>query len=106
MHSVVPEGKRKCVFSRVLLFVTPCTLAHQAPLPMKFSRQEHWSSLPFPAPGDLPNSGIKSMSLASPALAGGFFTTVPNEGQKNMETESYGRFLEEEHRVLYMVMIG
>ena len=46
------------------------------------------------------------MSLASPALAGGFFTTVPNEGQKNMETESYGRFLEEEHRVLYMVMIG
>ena len=43
---------------------------------MGFSRQEHWSGLPFPLPGDLPNPGIEPASLASPALAGGFFTTA------------------------------
>jgi len=53
-------------------FVTPWTLAHQAPLSMEFSRQEYWSELPFPSPGDLPDPGIK---LASPALIGRFFTT-------------------------------
>ena len=51
--------------------------ACQAPLSLEFSRQEYWSGLPFPTPGDLPNPGIKPASLASPALAGGFFTTVP-----------------------------
>ena len=45
--------------SRVWLFVTPWTVAHQAPLSMEFSRQEYWSGLPFPSPGDLPNSGIE-----------------------------------------------
>ena len=44
---------------------------------MGFPRQEHWSGLPFPPPGDLPNPGIKPMSPASPALSGGFFTTEP-----------------------------
>ncbi|ELR59872.1 hypothetical protein M91_19863, partial [Bos mutus] len=48
---------------------------HQAPLSMGFSRQEYWSGLPYPPPGDLPNPRIKPMSLMSPALAGGFFTT-------------------------------
>ena len=52
--------------------VTPWTVAHQAPLSMEFSKQEYWSGLPFPFPGDLPNPGIEPMS---PALAGGFFTT-------------------------------
>ena len=42
---------------------------------MEFSRQEYWSGLPFPLPGDLPDPGIEPESLASPALAGGFFTT-------------------------------
>ena len=42
---------------------------------MGFSRQEHWSGLPFPPPGDLPNPGIEPASLTSPALARGFFTT-------------------------------
>ena len=56
---------------------TPWTVALQAPLYMGFSRQEYWSGLPFPTPGDLPDPGIKPMSLVSPALAGGFFTTVP-----------------------------
>ena len=51
------------------------TVAHQAPLPMGFSRQEYWNGLPSPPPGDLPDPGIEPMSLTSPALAGGFFTT-------------------------------
>ena len=51
--------------------------ARQGPLPMEFSRQEYWSGLPFPLPEDLPNPGIELASLASPALAGRFFTTAP-----------------------------
>ena len=62
-------------FSHVQLFATPWTIAHQAPLSMVFSKQEYWSGFPCPPPGDLPNPGIKPVSLRSPALAGGFFTT-------------------------------
>ena len=58
--------------SCVRLFATPWTVAHQAPLCMGFSRQEHWSGLPFPSPGDLPDPGIEPSSFA---LAGRFFTT-------------------------------
>ena len=61
----------------VQFFVTPWIIAQQAPLSMEFSRQEHWSGVPFPTPGDLPDPGIKHVSLASPAMAGRFFTTVP-----------------------------
>ena len=50
---------------------------HQALLSMEFSRQEYWSGLPFPPPGHLPNPGIELESLVSPALAEGFFTTMP-----------------------------
>ena len=57
------------------LFGTPWTVAHRAPLSMGFSRQQYWSGLPFPSLGDLPHSGIQPMSVASPALAGQFFTT-------------------------------
>ena len=64
-----------CVLSRVQLSVTPWTVARQAPLSMRFSRQEYWGGLPFPPPGNLPNPGIEPSSLMSPALAGGFFTT-------------------------------
>ena len=56
------------------LFVAPWTVAHQAPLAMEFSRQEYWGGAPFPCPGDLPDPGIESMSLA---LAGRFLTTKP-----------------------------
>ena len=49
-------------------------LAHQAPRPMEFSRQEYWSGLPLPSPGHLPYAGMEAASLVSPALAGGFFT--------------------------------
>ena len=54
-------------------FGTPETVALQAPLSMGFSRQEYWSRLPLPSPGDLPNPGIRPMSLRSPTFAGGFF---------------------------------
>ena len=54
-------------------------IARQAPLSVGFSRQVYWSGLPFPPPGDLPNSGIKPSSLASTALAGGFFSDLPFE---------------------------
>ena len=53
-------------------FVTPCRLA---PLSMGFPRQEYWSGVTFPPPGNLPNTGIEPTSLAPPALAGRFFTT-------------------------------
>ena len=53
----------------------PMEVALQVPLSMEFSRQEYWSVLPFRPPGDLPQTGIKPMSLTSLALGGGFFTT-------------------------------
>ena len=53
----------------------PLTVVSQGPLSMKFSRQEYRNALPFPTSGDLLDPGIKPTSLASPALAGGFFTT-------------------------------
>ena len=60
--------------SRVWLFVTPWTVAYQALLSMGFSRQEHWSGLPFPSPGDLPNPGIEP---GSPALEADALTSEP-----------------------------
>ena len=54
---------------------TPWTVALQTPLSMKISKQEYWSGLPFPTPGDLPNPRIETMSLA---LASRFLTTVPS----------------------------
>ena len=64
-------------FSCVRLFATPWTVACQLPLSTGCSRQEYWSGLPFPPPGDLPKTGIEFMCPASPALAGRFFTTEP-----------------------------
>ena len=61
--------------SCALFFVTLWPVAHQALLPMEFSRQEYWSELPCPPPGDLPYPGMEPMSLMSPALAARFFTT-------------------------------
>ena len=58
------------------LFGTPWTVAHQAPPPMGFSRQEYWSGLPSPTPVGHLDPGIKTVSLKSPALAGRSFTTA------------------------------
>ena len=64
-------------FICVQLFATVWTGAHQAPLFMRFSRQEYWSELPFPVPGYLPDPVIEPVSPVSPALAGRFFTPAP-----------------------------
>ena len=58
LQSVVKVKLLSCAW----LFSTPWTVAHQAPLSMEFSRQEYWSELPFPSPGDRPNPGIKPRS--------------------------------------------
>ena len=62
-----------CALSRVQLFVTLWTVAHQASPSVEFSRQEYWSGLPFPSPEDLPNPGIKPTPPTSPTLADRFF---------------------------------
>ena len=66
-----------CVHARSLArpLGTSWTVSHQAPLSMGFSRQEYWSGVPFPSPGDLPDPGIELTSLASPAVAGRVFTS-------------------------------
>jgi len=65
-------------------FATSKSVAHQAPLSMGFPKQEYWSGLSFPFPGDLPDPGMEPASPASLSLAGGFLTTEPpgkpNEG--------------------------
>ena len=63
------------LFQSCLTLCNLWVVAHQAPLSMGVSRQEYWSRLSHPPPGDLPNPGIKLASLMSPALAGRFFTT-------------------------------
>ena len=67
------------------LFVTPWTVALQAPLPMKFFMQEYWSGLPFPPLGNFPSLGIRFASLASSELAGKCFTTPPPGKTKRLE---------------------
>ena len=69
MSTIVKVKSLSCV----RLFATPWTVAYQAPPSMRFSRQEYWSGLPFPSPGDLPNPGIEP---GSPALQA---DTLPSE---------------------------
>ena len=68
-----PHVKGK-LLSRVRLSATPRTIAHQAPQSMEFSRQEYWSGLPFPPPGDLPNPGLEPRS---PTLEADALTSEP-----------------------------
>ena len=63
------------LLSHVRLFATPWTVACQDPLSVGFSKQEYWSGLSFPSPGDLSDLGMELAFLMSPALAGGVFTT-------------------------------
>ena len=67
--------------SHVQLFAIPWTVAHQAPPPMGFSRQEYWSGLPFPSPGDLPDPGTEPRS---PALQADTLTYEPPGKPKNI----------------------
>ena len=71
--------------SCIRLFVIPWTVARQAPLSMRFSRQEYWSELPFPSSGEFLNPGIEPTSPVSPTLAGRFFTTE-QPGKQNYHT--------------------
>ena len=64
------------LFSHVQLFVTPWTVAYQAPQSMEFFRQEYWSGLPFPSPGDLSNPGIEP---GSPALQADASPSEPSQ---------------------------
>ena len=72
------------LLSHVWLFVTPWTVARQAPLTMGFIRQEYWSGLPCPSPGDLPDPGNE---LKSPALAGRCFTTSTTLEVRKSQTQ-------------------
>ena len=69
------------MLSRVSLFMTSWTVAHQAPLFMEFSRQEYWSGFPFPPPGDLPDPGIEPVY---PELVGRLLSTVTPGKSWNM----------------------
>ena len=71
--------------SRVRLFAAPWTVAYEAPLSMGFSRQESWSGLPFPPPGDLPNPGIEPLSPVSPALQA---DSLPLTYQGSLKTQT------------------
>ena len=68
------QSETKVLVTQSCLLVTPWTVAHHAPLSMEFSRQEYWSWLPFPSPGDLPDPGIEP---GSPALKADSLPTEP-----------------------------
>ena len=77
------------LLNHVRLFAIPWTVAHQAPPSMGFSREEYWSELPFPSPGDLPDLGIKP---SSPALQADAFTSEPtgnDTGELNVNTKRW-----------------
>ena len=78
------------MLSPVQLFATPWTVVHQAPLSTRFSREEYWSKLLFPAPEDFPNPGIQP---ASPALTGRLFTTVPLGKPKGFRAYMHAKLL-------------
>ena len=77
------------MLSRVQLFVTPWPVALWTPLSLGFSRQEYWSGLPLPLPGELPHPGIEPTCLMSPALAGRLFTTEPPHFNRKTRKKSH-----------------
>ena len=83
-NCIKPKDKCVCVLTCAIMetptLCDPVTVACQSPLSMEFSRQEYWSGLLFPTPGDLPNPGIKPESPVSPALAGGFLESESHSG--------------------------
>ena len=81
------------LLSCVYFFGTPWTLARQAPLSMGFSRQEYWSGLPFPSPGDLPDPGIKTPSFPSPALVCSLLSKPPGKPSTHMFILNFFFFL-------------
>ena len=92
--------KKVKLLSRVRLFATPWTTAHQAPLYMEFSRQEYWSGLPFPSPGDLLDPGIKP---GSPTLQ---TDALPSEPPGKHRYLTYAQKLTHTHNIYYSVIMG
>ena len=80
--------------------LTPWTVACQASLSMEFSRQQYWSGLPFPSPGDFPDPGIKPVSPVSPTVAGRFFITYRRLSGRFFITEPPGKPLRSKSGVL------
>ena len=78
VHPMLHVHMLSCI-GHVQLFVTPRTVVHQAPLSIGFSRQEYLNELPRPPPGDLPDPGMETVSLTSPALVGRFLATSTTE---------------------------
>ena len=77
MGKYMNKCMRVCSVTQSCTLCNPWTMAHQASLSMGFPRQEYWSGLSFPVPGDLPDPGIEPMSPAFPTLTGGLFNTEP-----------------------------
>ena len=106
MVEVPKDVLRVAVFvqslSRVQLFANPWTVTLQAPLAMGFPRQEYWSGLPFPSPGDLPDPGIKP---TSPAPAGWFFTKPPGHSYKLILSPSGHRHRDGEEELVHLLLL-
>ena len=90
------EPVHVCALTHLSLFVTPWTVAHQAPLSVGFPRQEHRRGLLFPPPGDLP-AGTKHESLLPPALADGFFAPAPADRTSVATLERVRRGIQTSH---------
>ena len=85
------------MFSCVRLLTTPWTVSRQAPLSVRFSRQEYWSGLPFPPPGGPPDPGIEPISLVSPGLAGRFLSAAPPGKPCESDSDRYLLGLPDRH---------
>ena len=81
-----------CMLSHVQFFATSWTVACQPSRSIRFPKEEYLSGVPLAPPGDLPSPGIKPTSLASPAMAGGFFTTSATQTSLN-ERKNFGNHL-------------
>jgi len=92
----IPQQQTNKSLSRAQLFATPWTVAHQAPPCMEFSRQEYWSGLPFPSPGDLPDSGIEPGS--STVQVDALLSEAPVTIKKGKEKLCNFHFKKEEKR--------
>ena len=108
-HSSSPLAKNKhahvlSCFSRVWLFVTPWSVALQAPLYKRFFRQEYWSGMPYSPSGDLRNPRIESASLMSPALAGRLFTTSAKHSYQSWLLWSNITFFSQPHSNISLKM--
>ena len=84
----------------------PWTAAHQTPLSRRFPRQEYYSELAFPSPEDLPNPQIEPVSLLSPALVGGFFTTSPALGSPANESRGSNAYKISINKISQLVLMN